>query len=165
MEKQKIEWVRPYIAALVDNHSGIVVTVGKASDRAVGYRIAIECRIKTESTESIELLAEFCDEVGVKYRTKEQTDREYTSYELVIGRRNSVQTFLLELHPYLVVRNEAVEILCETIIPSLEQGKHNNKQSFLQLFEHIERFREEVGRANRAKYNMSHFKQEWDLEP
>lgn len=150
---------------MVDNHYGIVVTVGKDTGRAVGYRAGVECRIKLRSEESVELLTQFCDDAGIAYRTKTKTDHTYDGYELVIGRRSAIKEFLERVQPYLVARESAVELLCSTIIPRLEAGDHRERASFLDLMIDIETFREQVGRANRAKYDLEYFPKEWDIDP
>jgi len=160
----EMDWRVAYIAGLVDNHCGIVVTVGKDTDRAIGYRVGVECRIKIRSEESLSLLTDYCDATNIAYRTKTNKDHTYNSYELVIGRRGAVKTFLEEVQPYLVARDTAVELLCTTIIPRLEAGDHRERASFLDLLDVIETFREQVGRANRTKYDLEYFHNEWNID-
>lgn len=156
------DWRMPYIAGLVDNHAGIVVSVAKRSDSRIGFGIQVQCRIKLSAKESMQLLSNFCEDHNVAYRADTERETTYDSYQVVISRRNSVQTFLGIVAPYLVARSDAVNLLCERIIPRLEAGDHRRKQSFLSLMEDIESFREKVGRANRAKYDREFFQNEWD---
>jgi hypothetical protein len=158
------DWRCPYIAGLVDNHAGIVVTVAKRSQSTIGFGVEVECRIKLPATESMDILTAFCDEHDVVYRVNTDRDTTYESQQFVTSRRKSVQEFLRLVKPYLVVRGEAVELLTETIIPRMEDGDHRSKESFLSLMHDIETFREQVGRANRAKYDLNFFQNEWDLE-
>lgn len=158
------DWRAAYVAGLVDNHAGLVVTVGKASNRRVGYRIAVECRIKLQSEESTELLTAFCEDHDIAYRARTDDETTYENYEIIISRRGAVQAFLEQIHSYLVARADAVDRLCNEIIPRLEAGDHCTKESFVDLMTEIETFREEVGRANRAKYDRQHFLDEWDLD-
>ena len=152
-----------YIAALTDNHAGIVVTVAKRSESSVGFGVQVECRIKLPAAESLNLLTTVCDEHDIAYRVNTDRSTTYDSYQFVMSRRGSVQEFLQLVQPYLVVRGAAVETLCGIIIPRLEAGDHRSKESFLSLMHDIETFREQVGRANRAKYDLEFFQNEWDL--
>lgn len=158
------DWRTPYIASLVDNHAGIVVTVAKRSESRIGFGIQIQCRIKLSAKDALEILTEFCEEHDIAYRVDTDRETTYNSYQLVVSRRDSVQAFLQLVSPYLVVRDEAVSLLCETIIPRLNNGDHREKQSFLSLMKDIETFREKVGRANRAKYDLEFFQDEWGEE-
>jgi hypothetical protein len=155
------DWRTPYIAGLVDNHAGIVITVAKRSDSRIGFGIQTQCRIKLSAKESLDLLTSFCEDHDIAYRVDSDRETTYDSYQLIVSRRDSLQTFLQLVVPYLVVRDDAVDLLCETIIPRLNDGDHREKQSFLSLMEDIETFRERVGRANRAKYDLEFFQNEW----
>lgn len=156
---------RAYIAGLVDNHAGIVVTVAKRSQTSVGFGVQTECRIKLPARESLDILTTLCDEHDIVYRVNADRDTTYDSYHFVTSRRGSVQEFLRLIQPYLTVREKAVNLLCETIIPRLDAGDHRSKKSFLSLMQDIQAFREQVGRANRAKYDLDFFQDEWDIAP
>lgn len=158
------DWRTPYIAGLVDNHAGIVITVAKRTESRVGFGIQIQCRIKLSAKEGINILKEYCEENEVAYRIDTNRETTYDSYQFVVSRRDSVQAFLRLVTPYLVARKDAVNLLCETIIPRLNDGDHREKQSFLSLMEDIEAFREKVGRANRAKYDLEFFTDKWGEE-
>jgi hypothetical protein len=158
------DWRRPYIAGLVDNRAAVAVTIAKRSEIKIGFGVRLKCRIKLPAAESLEILTTFADEHDIVYRVDTDRDTTYDSYQFVISRRQSMQTFLRLLQPYLVVRDEAAELLCETIIPRLEAGDHQSKASFLSLMQDIETFRELVGRANRAKYDLEFFQDEWKME-
>lgn len=161
------DWRVPYIASLVDNHSGLVVSIGKDSNRKIGYKIQLRCRIRIEAEDTAELLENFFEEYDIAVRTKTNTDTEYERYTFVVSRRADLRAFLDILRPYLVARDEAVELLCESIIPGLDSGMHQSRHTFLELMADIEEFREKVGRANRAKYDLEYFQSEWnevDLE-
>jgi hypothetical protein len=158
------DWRKPYIAGLVDNHAGVVVTVGKDDNRKIGYRVQSECRIKLESADTKKLLSDFLNEYEIKARVKDRTDTSYDRYEITIGRRSDIREFIELVAPYLIRRKDAMELLATRIIPGLEAGMHQEKASFLELLEDIERFRELVGRANRAKYDLNYFQEEWNVE-
>jgi hypothetical protein len=158
------DWRTPYIAGLVDNHAGVVVTVAKRPDSRIGFGIQIQCRIKLSAKEGIEVLTRFCEDYDIEYRVDNDRETTYDSYQFVVSRRDSVQTFLQLVVPYLVVRDEAADLLSEKIIPRIKDGDHRKKQSFLSLMKDIETFREKVGRANRAKYDLEFFQNKWEKE-
>jgi hypothetical protein len=157
------DWMEAYVAGLVDNHSGIVVTVGKDDNRRIGYRVSAECRIKLSSEDTANFLEEFCERNDITYREKTKSDRKYTTYELIISRRKDLKQFLERIKPYLVARKDAAGILSETIIPRMEAGDHQQRETFVDLMRDIETFRELSGRANRTKYDREYFVDEWDL--
>lgn len=159
------DWRRPYIAGLVDNHAGIVVTVAKRSRTSIGFGVQTECRIKLPAAESVDILTAVCDEHDIVHRVETDRDTVYDSYQFVTSRRGDVQEFLRLVKPYLIVREDAVKLLCETIIPRLDAGDHRAKPSFLSLMQDIEHFREQVGRANRSKYDLDFFESEWGMTP
>ena len=158
------DWRCPYIAGLVDNHATVAVTIAKRSKTSIGFGVRTKCRIKLPAAESLAILTAFADEHDIAYRVDTDRDTTYESHQFVISRRQSMQDFLRLLQPYLVVRSEAIELLCETIIPRLEVGDHRSKEPFLSLMQDIESFREQVGRANRTKYDLDFFQNEWGLE-
>jgi hypothetical protein len=158
------DWRCPYIAGLVDNHATVAVTIAKRSKTSIGFGVRTKCRIKLPAAESLEILTAFADEHEIAYRVDTDRDTTYESHQFVISRRQSMQEFLRLVKPHLVVRDEAVDLLCETVIPRLEAGDHRSKVSFLSLMQDIETFREQVGRANRTKYDRKFFQNEWGLE-
>lgn len=162
---EQTDWRRAYIAGLVDNHAGVVVTIAKRAETSIGFGVQTECRIKLPAQESVDVLTAVSEEHDIAYRVKTNRDRTYDSYQFVTSRRGDVQEFLRLVQPYLTVRADAVELLCETIIPRLDAGDHRAKSSFLSLMQDIETFREQVGRANRSKYDLEFFENEWGMAP
>jgi hypothetical protein len=162
---EQIDWRRAYIAGLVDNHAGIVVTIAKRAETSIGFGVQTECRIKLPAQESVDVLTAVSEEHDIPYRVNTNRDTTYDSYQFVTSRRGGVQKFLQLVQPYLTVRADAVNLLCETIIPRLDAGDHRAKPSFLSLMQDIETFREQVGRANRSKYDLDFFEDEWGMSP
>jgi len=156
------DWRSPYIAGLVDNHASITITIGKQPEGRIGFRIQVQCRIKLSGKDSTDLITEFCDDHDIAYRVDADRETTYDSYQFVVSRRDSLRTFLQLVAPYLIVRDGAVTLLCEKIIPRLNDGYHHEKKTFISLIEDIETFREKVGRANRSKYDINYFRNEWD---
>lgn len=156
------EWITPYISGLVDNHFNLLVTIGKDSNRKIGYRIQPQTRYKTEGKGIITILEKYCTSVGISPRIKEKEDTTYTHYEFMISSRTDLSTFIAPLQPYLIVRAEAIEILTDQILPALDEGAHRNKDTFLDLVADIETFRKKAGRANRSKYDLEYFEDEWE---
>ena len=157
------KWIDPYIASLVDNHFSFTITIGKDSNRKIGFRIQQNLRYKAEGEQIIHLLEGYSDQIGVSPRITEKPETKYPHYEFVISRRNDVYSFLSQLRRYIVMQEAAVTILLDRIIPALERNAHSEKESFLGLMADIEEFRTEVGRANRAKYDRDYFIEEWDI--
>lgn len=158
------DWHYAYMAGLVDHRGNIVVTVGKDDNHKIGFRIMVECRIKTERENSIEFLQSFFDAHDLPARQVTHDDQAYSTYEFVLSQRQAVKTFLELIRPYLVARGDAVDRLCTEIIPALEAGDHQQKKSFLELIQKIGQFRAAAGRGNRAKYDYDYFVEEWGIE-
>ena len=161
-DSEQSDWLLPYVAGVVDNHFNLVVTLSEASSRAVGVRVQPTVRYKFEQDATQRVLNQYCHKIGVDPRMNKK-DTTYGQYEFVIGRRDDIKTFLQPLQPYLVVRDAAVELLIDNIIPALNSGAHGEKESFLQLVQTIDTFRNKAGRANRSKYDYDYFKQKWNL--
>lgn len=158
------EWQYPYLAGLVDNHANLVVTIGKDANRRIGYRVMVECRIKTERQNTVEFLQSVFDAHELPVRQVIHEEQVYPTHEFVLSQRQAVKRFLKLLRPYLVAREEAIDRLCETIIPRLEAGKHQEKKTFLELVQEIDAFRAAAGRGNRAKYDYEYIASEWNIE-
>lgn len=158
------EWLTPYIGALVDNHFNILVKVAKDQQRKIGYRVAPELRWKTEHQAGATLVKEFCVENDISAHVVEKHNQTYTSYEVTITRRNGIRRFIELVRPYTPVREDAITILADKILPAMEDGAHLERESFLEMMRLVSTFREAAGRANRAKYDYEYFQKEWDIE-
>ncbi|RXK46164.1 hypothetical protein EAF64_20550 [Halorientalis pallida] len=123
----------------------------------------LKCRINLPATESLEIVTAFADEHEITHRVDADPNTKYEPHQFVISRRQSIREFLYLMQPYLVVRKEAIDLFCETIVPPLEAGDHRSKASPLSLMQDIETFQEQVGRANRTKHNLEFFQNEWGM--
>lgn len=155
------DWLAPYIAGVVDNHFNLVVTLSEDNNRTIGVRVQPTLRYNFEREATREVLEQYCHRLDITPRVTRK-DTTYEQYEFVIGRRDDIQQFLEPLHPYLVVRADAITILTDDIIPALNEGAHSDKDSFLQLAQTIDTFRQKAGRANRAEYDYEYFKDKWE---
>jgi len=158
-------WTVPYVAALVDVHFDFVIRIGEQETRAVGFKIGHSLEYKPEGESIIRLLEQFLAELGIDPRIYEQDETTYEQYELIIRRREDIITLLEAVRPYLLVRDEAVSILIDEILPAMNAGDHTDRGSFIELIGRIEEFREIAGRANRGKYDQEYFRREWGLDP
>jgi len=159
------EWVTPYVAALIDNHASLVVSVARASGRGIGYLPKQELRYKCGERPVFDLLELYCAEHGIEPRITEQSGTTYRRFKLVLSSRSDIVDFLNPLRPYFVVQDRAVPLLVETLIPGLNHRAHTDEESFLAWVRILQTFREEVGRANRAKYDYEFFCDELDVDP
>lgn len=157
------EWIDPYIAALVDAHFNFVVSIGQDEARSIGYKVMHNLRYKTESELTLRVLEAYLTEQDVAYQTTVHEDTTYDRYELVINQRDGITTLLESIRSYLLVREHAIDILLETIIPALNAGAHGERESFVDLIGDIDSFRDAAGRANRAQYDLEYFEEEWDI--
>jgi nitrogen regulatory protein PII len=158
------QWIVPYVAALVDVHFDFVIKIGEQESRAVGYKIDHSLEYKAEGESIIHLLEQFLAELGIEPRIQERDETTYEHYELIIGRRDDITTLLEAVRPYLLVRNEAVRILIDEILPAMNAGAHSERDTFVELMGDIEAFREGAGRANRAEYDQDYFRDEWEVD-
>jgi len=158
------KWQYAYLTGLVDNHANLVVTIGKDADRRIGYRVMVECRIKTERQNTVEFLQSVFNAHELPVRQVVHEEQAYPTHEFVLSQRQAVKRFLKLLRPYVVAREEAIDRLCKTIIPWLEAGKHQQKETFLELMKEVDAFRAAAGRGNRAKYDYEYIANEWDIE-
>ena len=159
------QWLTPYIAALVDVHFNFVVSIGQQDTRAIGYKVMHKFQYNTDSEAVVNLLETFFDEVGVNLQAEQQDDTTYDQYQVVISQRDDIATVLETLRPYLIIREQAVDLLLDEIIPALEAGDHRDRETFVELMNDIDAFREAAGRANRATYDQDYFVDEWNLQP
>ena len=53
---EQIDWRRAYIAGLVDNHAGVVVTIAKRAETIIGFGVQTDCRIKLTAQERVDAL-------------------------------------------------------------------------------------------------------------
>lgn len=158
------QWIVPYVAALVDVHFDFVIKIGEQESRAVGYKIDHSLEYKAEGEPIIRLLEQFLAELGIEPRIREQKETTYEHSELIIGRRDDITTLLEAVRPYLLVRNEAVRMLIDEILPAMDAGAHSERDTFVELMSDIEAFREAAGRANRGEYDQDYFRDEWELD-
>jgi hypothetical protein len=100
----------------------------------------------------------------IKPRIQKQDEATYEQYNLTIGRRADIMTLLETVRPYLLVRDEAVSILLDEILPAMNAGAHSDRESFVELMGTVEAFREAAGRANRGKYDQEYFRRAWGLD-
>lgn len=157
------EWSHAYVGAIVDNDFNLVVSIAKDSNRAVGYKIQHSLRYKAEGERIVTVLERYCEEIGVDGRVREKSGTKYDHYIFEVTRRDDIATFLEAVRPYILVRATAVDLLVGTVIPALEDGAHGEKETFVELMEHIDAFRAAAGRANRSTYDQAFFQEEWDL--
>lgn len=156
--------IRPYIAGLVDSKCNLIVTVKKTDDTGVGYRVAIKIRFKTKQDLALLVFDDYCRSLGIN-ATITRSDEESRSDQIALTARDDIEIFLTSLRDYLLVRRDAVDLLLDSILPALENGKHLNRETFPALIAIIDTFRQKAGRGNRAKYTLDYFLNEWDLDP
>jgi hypothetical protein len=157
------QWLTPYVAALVDVHFNLVVSIGQQDTRAIGYKVMPKLQYNTDDQNVIHVLETFFSELGVHPQVREQDDTTYDQYQLVILQRDDIATVLETLRPYLIVRERAVDLLLDEIIPALMSEDHRERETFVELMGDIDAFRKAAGRANRATYDQEYFIDEWDL--
>ena len=155
-------WIESYLGGIVDNHFNLVISITSDSNRKVGYKIQHSIRYKAEGQGIIHLLRQYCDSIQVEPRIQHKEDKKYPHYEFVISKRRDIEAFLKPIQPYIINRENAVSLLLQRIIPGLDEGMHGSKESFLDLMEDVDEFRDEAGRANRAKYDYQYFVEVWE---
>jgi hypothetical protein len=159
------EWITPYVAGLIDNHASLVVSISRASNRQLGYRPKQELRYKHEKRAVFDVLEQYCTDHSIDPRITEREGEAYQRYKFVLGSRSDIVDFLAPLRPYLLNQETAVTLLIESLIPGLNNGAHTERGSFLAWVRTLELFQEASGRANRAKYDLEYFCNEWEIDP
>lgn len=159
------DWLVPYVAGLVDAHASIVVSVARDSNRSIGFRPKQELRYKGDKRAVFDIFERYCREQGIEPRIAEQSGTTYPHFQLTLSARSDIVDFLEPLRPYLVVRDRAVTLLLETLIPGLEQGAHSDRTSFLAWLAVLDEYRQEFVRSPRATYDYEYFRDEWDVDP
>lgn len=153
------KWKYPYVAGAVDFGSNLRVSVQKAADTKVGYRIAPQLHFTNSDRTPLGFLDEFCEQ----HDMHPQTRSDNTSYRLEVNRRDDLERFLRGVEPYLIGRAEETEILLKNLLPGLQMGKHSSKEGFLKMVQHADRIREIAGLRTDVKYDEAYFREEWDL--
>lgn len=165
VESSLPKWVYSYVAGLVDNHTSIVVSVARASNRTVGYRPKQEIRYKTDKRPVIELLKRYCIAQKITPRISKQSGTTYPRFTFELAARDEIIAFLEPLRPYLVCSERPVTLLVDVLLPGLKAAAHTDAPSFLAWMRFLDVFRETFGRANRNKYDYDYFREEFDVDP
>ena len=157
IERPDEAWKYPYVAGAVDFKAGLRVSVQKATDTSVGYRIVPEIHVTNTDRVSLGFLDEFCENHGLSPRLRELEN----TNRLEISRRDDVRDFLALIYPYLIGKSEAAEIMLKRLIPGLENREHSDEQGFLHLMYHVDKIRELTRSREDATYTQDYFRDEF----
>lgn len=157
------EWVVPYVAALVDTNTSIVVTVSQAANRPLGYQPKQEIRYKTDKPAVIKCLQRYCAEQDISPHINKKSGTTHPRYRFTVSARDAVVAFLDPLRPYLLLQEQAVSLLLDTLIPGLNAGVHTDPESFIGWAAYLDEYRDAFGRANQSKYDYDYFCAEFDV--
>lgn len=152
-------WKYPYVAGAVDFGTNLRISVSKANDTKVGYRISPQLHFTNTDQTPLGFLDEFCEQHDVHPKTRSDG----SSYRLEVNRRDDLERLLRVLEPYLIGRAPEAEVLLKHLLPGLQMGKHSSKEGFLEMVEHADRIRELTGARADVKYDEAYFRDEWDL--
>lgn len=158
-ERPAQNWKYPYVAAAVDFGSNLRVSVSKASDTSVGYRISPQLHFTNTDKTSLGFLDEFCEQHDITPTLREDG----SSYRLEVNRRDDLERLFRLVQPYLIGRHPESEILLKNLLPGLQMGKHSSKEGFLKLVQHADRLRAESGVRKDVKYDEGYFRDEWEV--
>ncbi len=162
-EKPCEEWMYPYVGGAFDFSRGLRFTPVKSQSSKIGYYINSEIIFTSTKKVGIGVIDQFCEEYGVRTNFKVKEKAKGDTYELAIAKRKDIEEFLSVIHPFVVDDAEQVQIALEHILPGLERGDHQEKQSFVNLMYYIEKFRENEVPRRKVKYTRDYFVDEWDM--
>jgi len=157
-----------YTAGLFDGDGSISIKVRENGDSVHGYSIASACAVKqTVHDEMIASLSGFCESIGVddysvRIVTREKEEHA-DQFAFRISNRSSVEKFLTELEPHLLLKKEQANIVLNDIIPKLERGIHTNRRGFLRVMKHVDELNSLKG-GLRGEYNVEYFEDKWGME-
>lgn len=146
-----------YVAGVIDGSSSIGVSIAKDNTFRLGHRIVPIIQIKRKNPDLPYLIDDWARQLGVSGNIQ---DKE-SSTQFKISTRDGAKRFLEELVPYLLVHDNAAEIILNEIIPRLENGDHRTKEGFLEIIEYVEMAREH-GASGSEKYDREYFEELWE---
>ena len=155
------QWKYPYVAAVIDFGSNFRANIIKRSDAKIGYNIAVEIHVNSNSEIGLGFLDEFLMDHQINPNIRE--DSKSDSYRLEINRRDDVEKLLLLVHPFILVRAEVVNITLEKLIPKLNEGVQKTEEGFYELVGHVDEIRSQTITRREPKYTQEYFKDEFDL--
>jgi hypothetical protein len=105
------------------------------------------------------MLMEYCEENGViKYNISERQN----SIVWITKNKEDIKRFLSPMREYFVSSYERAELMTGVIIPSLEDGKHTEKETFYELVGVVDQMRKGK-RSLSVKYDQEYFAEEWSV--
>lgn len=154
-----------HLAGLIDGTGNISVRVSKVDGYKLGYTLRPEISIRrhTEDDPVLGKIVAYCDEYGVQYSDFEEEKKNGTVVSISVKELDSVSKFLEPLLPYLVTKYFLAEAMVEQIIPSMKDGKHREKEGFLELMKLVEEFRNYSTNKGKKKYDYDYFAEEWSV--
>jgi hypothetical protein len=153
---------RRYLAILFDTVGTIRMKIKKRDSYAVGYSLRPQLRISRPNSRQavIDALATYCEDNEIHYRIEERTSRE--SVRLVVSGIKNTKQLLTAFRPDMVQQADAVGIMLDEIIPSLEANKHGTREGMLEVMASVDRLRATLRRDEDRKYDRAYFESEWE---
>jgi hypothetical protein len=153
------EWMYPYLAGMIDSTGALVVSVSKNSTAPVGYAIQIRVQFRSRFGEVLGMI----DEIAEAHGWNTQVEQSGGRYGLTVQTRSNVEELLTLVEPFIVGRLEQVRLLLDVIFPALDDRLHYNKESFVELMDTIDEFRDAGQSGHESKYDAAYFRDLWDL--
>lgn len=157
-----------HLAGAFDTAGSITVQINKNDSYAIGYQFRPILRLQRPGGDEDPLIGKlmaFCEEQGVKYSISKKShgaDRDTQSVEWSVKDKESIERFLKPLIPHLVTEYVKAAIMLDEILPRIEDGFHQERETFYELMEYADKLRE-ANRGPSVKYDQEYFEEEWDL--
>ena len=124
---------KAYIARFLDGDGSIYVRLKKNSDFRYGFQVA-PCVAFFQSSKDRGNFRKICALIGVGHLRERNDDM----LEYIIQRQHDIQTILLEISPYLLLKKKQADLMLEILRRKSEVG---SKEDFIVLMGLVDRFR------------------------
>lgn len=160
---------KAYLAGFFDSSSSITLVPCKDKESRLKWflfpkvSISRTCRDRRATEELISLFKAFFDErniVYTEYYWKRKRDGSIVLF-LIIQNRKSLETFLKEVYPFLILKRRQAKIMLEDILPALRKSRQKSKRDFLRTMEEAEKLKLLHPRRRKRKYDLEYFRRLW----
>lgn len=150
-----------HLAGVVDGIGTISASITKNEDYSIGYQFRVSVTVARSGGENDPLLGKilaYCDEYGISYK-RQKTDR---TVKIKIRKPEDVERFLVPLMDHFVSSYQRAVVVLDTVIPAMEEGRHLERDGFLELVEIADQLRATTSGGTEVKYDLDYFHDEWD---
>mgnify|MGYP006303337849 FL=1 len=161
-EDVELNLMSAYVAGVIDSTGTIGVSVQKQQNTRLGYTIRPMVSVRRTQGELVGIIDNWAMEHGIRGKLNEYETEAGTKYEFSISARDDVETVLTHIEPFLLVKDNDVQIILNEILPRLRDGVHKgDKEGFVEIMQYADMI--QAGQRRETKYTADYFRDEWNL--